>query len=53
MGGFHSPFGIVNALNVFSGWKSDDALLIDMGSMALLLDLFEKQHHPCHGRKLS
>jgi hypothetical protein len=43
MGGFQSPFGVVNAMNVFSGWKSEDALLIDMGSMILLFDQFEKQ----------
>lgn len=53
MGGFQSPYGVVNALNVFTGWKSDDALLIDMGSMLLLLDCFEKQQNKDRPNTLS
>lgn len=36
-----SHYGPVNAYNVFTGWRAPDALSIDVGSMALMLDAYE------------
>jgi hypothetical protein len=35
-------YGPVNAYNVFTGWKTGDALSIDVGSMALMLDAYQE-----------
>lgn len=36
-----TKYGPVNAYNVFSGWKTTDALGIDVASMILMLDAYE------------
>lgn len=41
LGLMESPYGPVNAYNVFTEWKAPDALGIDIASMMLMLDAYE------------
>ncbi len=38
----NDKFGICNAYNVLTGWKASDAIGIDLGSMLLMLDAYNK-----------
>ncbi len=47
----NDPFGIACAWNIHSGWRPDDALGIDMGSMILMIDAArEGQVHRLSGK---